>query len=42
MASYPAAFRFAPGMVKIWRQIGNSVPPLLMRCIAGYTLGGGA
>ena len=36
VASYPAAFRFAPGMVQTWKRIGNSVPPLLMFCLAQH------
>ena len=36
VASYPAAFKFAPGMVETWRRIGNSVPPLMMFFIARH------
>ncbi len=34
VASFPAAFRFAPGIVQTWRRIGNSVPPLMIFSIA--------
>lgn len=36
VASYPAAFRFAPGVVQTWKRIGNSVPPLMMFCLARH------
>jgi len=36
VAGFPGAFTFAPGMVQIWRRIGNSVPPLMMMAIARH------
>ena len=36
VASFPAAFKFAPGMVQTWKRIGNSVPPLMMMAVARH------
>jgi site-specific DNA-cytosine methylase len=36
VASYPASFRFVQGMVQTWKRIGNSVPPLMMFCLARH------
>lgn len=36
VASYPKAFRFAPGTVRTWKRVGNSVPPLMMFCLARH------
>ena len=36
VASFPSAFRLAPGVVQNWKRIGNSVPPLMMFCLARH------
>jgi site-specific DNA-cytosine methylase len=36
IASYPPAFAFARGMVKTWKRIGNSAPPLMMFSLARH------
>ena len=36
VASFPASFTFAPGMVQTWKRIGNSVPPLMMMALARH------
>jgi site-specific DNA-cytosine methylase len=35
LASYPEAFHFKGNYRERWARVGNSVPPLLMRAIAG-------
>ena len=36
LASYPAAFQMIGSYANQWARIGNSVPPLFMRAIAGH------
>ena len=36
VGSFPDSFRFIGGLSKQWERIGNSVPPNLMRAIAGH------
>jgi hypothetical protein len=36
MSSFPAGFRIEGKFIDKWARVGNSVPPLFMRAIAGF------
>jgi len=36
LQSFPESFRFAGNHCEIWQMVGNSVPPLFMKAIAGH------
>lgn len=39
LASFPDGYRFTGKAGEVWTRIGNSVPPLLMRAVAGHVRG---